>query len=75
MTSKIIKVNLTRTYEYDVSEIQAELIEAGYNIDEIDNELLEDTARTVALEDFSCEMGYFEENINDFVGATAEIIE
>lgn len=70
-----VKVNLTRTYEYDISEIQAKLKEAGYNDDEIDNELLEFTAKTEALEDFSCEMVYFEENINDFVGATAKIIE
>lgn len=70
-----IKVSLIRSYEYDVSEIQAKLKEAGYNDAEIDNELLEYTAKTEALEDFSYEMGYFEENINDFVGATAEIIE
>lgn len=69
-----IKVSLIRSYEYDVSEIQAKLKKAGYNDDEIDNELLEYTAKTEALEDFSCEMGYFEENINDFVGATTEII-
>ena len=69
-----IKVNLIRTYEYDVSEILAKLKEAGYNDDEIDNELLEYTAKTEALENFSCEMGYFEENINDFVGATATIV-
>lgn len=69
-----IKVNLIRTYEYDISEIQAKLKKAGYNDDEIDNELLEFTAKTEALEDFSCEMVYFEEDINDFVGATIEII-
>jgi hypothetical protein len=69
-----IKVNLIRTYEYDVSEIQAKLKEAGYNDDEIDDDLLEYTANTEALEDFSCEMGYFEGNITDFVGAIAEII-
>ena len=72
MRTNKIKVNLIRTYEYDVSEIQAKLKEAGYN--EIDDELLEDTARTEALKDFSCEMVYFEENIDDFVGATTEII-
>ena len=69
-----IKVNLTRTYEYDVSEIQAKLKEAGYNGDEIDDDLLEYTAKTEALEDFSCDMVYFEENIDDFVGVTIEII-
>lgn len=74
MSSKI-KVNLIRTYEYDISEIQAKLKEAGYNDDEIDDDLLEYTAETKALEDFSCEMCYFEENINDFVGAIAEIID
>ena len=73
MSSKI-KVNLIRTYEYDVSEIQAKLKEAGYNDDEIDDDLLEYTAKTKALEDFSCDMVYFEENIDDFVGVTIEII-
>ena len=68
-----IKVNLIRTYEYDISEILAKLKEARYNDDEIDDELLKYTAKTEALKDFSCEMGYFEENINDFVGATATI--
>ena len=68
-----IKVNLIRTYEFDVSEIQDKLKEAGYNDDEIDNELLEHAAQTKALEDFSCEMGYFVENIYDFVGAATEI--
>lgn len=70
-----IKVNLIRTYEYDVSEIQAKLKKAGYNNNEIDDDLLEDTAKTEALEDFSSEMVYFEESIDDFVGATTEIIE
>lgn len=69
-----IKVNLIRTYEYDVSEILAKLKETGYNNDEIDDELLKYTAKTEALKDFSCEMPYFEEDINDFVGATTEII-
>jgi hypothetical protein len=73
MSSKI-KVNLIRTYEYDVSEIQAKLKEAGYNDDEIDDELLKYTAKTEALEDFSCDMVYFEESIDDFVGVTIEII-
>lgn len=70
-----IKVNLIRTYEYDVSEIQAKLKKAGYNNNEIDDDLLEDTAKTEALEDFSSEMVYFEESIDDFLGATTEIIE
>ena len=73
MASKI-KVTLTRVYEYNISEIQYKLKEAGYSDDEIDDELLEYTAKTEALEDFSCEMIYFEENIDDFVGATAEVI-
>lgn len=58
-----IKVNIIRTYEYDVLEIQAKLKKAGYNDDEIDNELLKYTAETEALEDFSSEMPYFEKNI------------
>ena len=74
MNSKI-KVTLTRAYEYDISKIQSKLKEAGYNDDEIDDHLLKYTARTEALEDFSCEMVYFEENIDDFVGATTEIID
>ena len=69
-----IKVNLIRTYEYDVLEIQAKLKEAGYNDDEIDDELLEYTAKTEAFEDFSSEMVYFENSVDDFVGATTEII-
>ena len=74
MTSKI-RVTLTRVYEYDISKIQAKLKKAGYNDDEIDDFLLKYTAKTEALEDFSCEMVYFEENIDDFVGTTAEIID
>ena len=74
MSSKI-KVILTRTYEYDISEIYAKLKKAGYNDNEIDDYLLKYTAKTKALEDFSCEMVYFEENIDDFVGATTEIID
>ena len=74
MASKI-KVTLTRVYEYDISKIQAKLKKAGYNDDEIDDFLLEYTAKTEALEDFSCEMVYFEENIDDFVGADTEIID
>ena len=74
MRTNKIKVNLIRTYEYDVSEIQAKLKEARYNDDEIDDELLKYTAKTEALEDFSCDMVYFEENIDDFVGVTIEII-
>lgn len=69
-----IKVNLIRTYEYDVLEIQAKLKEAGYNNDEIDNDLLKETAKTEAFEDFSSEMVYFENSVDDFVGATTEII-
>jgi len=69
MSSKI-KVILTRTYEYDISEIYAKLKKAGYNDNEIDNYLLKYTAETEALEDFSCKMVYFEENIDDFVEAT-----
>jgi len=83
MASKI-RVTLTRVYEYDISKIQAKLKKAGYNDDEIDDFLLKYTAKTEALEDFSCEMVYigiisnspfFEENIDDFVGTTAEIID
>lgn len=74
MSSKI-KVILTRTYEYDISEIQSKLKKAGYNDNEIDNYLLKYTAETEALEDFSCKMVYFEENIDDFVEATTEIID
>ena len=74
MSSKI-KVTLTRVYEYDISEIHAKLKKVGYNDNEIDNYLLKYTAETEALEDFSCEMVYFEENIDDFVGATTEIID
>ena len=74
MMANKIKVNLIRTYEYDISEIQAKLKEAEFNDDEIDDELLKYTAKIEALEDFSCEMGYFEEDIYDFVGATTEII-
>ena len=74
MASKI-KVTLTRVYEYDISKIQAKLKKAGYNDDEIDDFLLKYTAKTEALEDFSCEMVYFEKNIDDFVKATTEIID
>ncbi len=74
MASKI-KVTLTRVYEYDISKIQAKLKKAGYNDDEIDDFLLKYTAKTEALEDFSCEMVYFEKNIDDFVGANTEIID
>lgn len=70
-----IRVTLTRAYEYDISEIHTKLKKAGYNDNEIDNYLLKYTAETEALEDFSCEMVYFEENIDDFVGATTEIID
>lgn len=74
MNSKI-KVTLTRVYEYDISEIQANLKKAGYNDDEIDDHLLKYTAKAKALEDFSCEMIYFEENMDYFVGSTAEMID
>ena len=73
-----IKVNLTRTYEYDVSEILAKLKEAGYNNDEIDDDLLKEIAKTEALEDFISEVvnevDYFADSIEDFVGATATIV-
>lgn len=74
-TNNKIKVTLTRVYEYDISEIQAKLKEVGFNDDEIDDYLLKYTAKTEALETFSYEMGYFEENIDDFVGVTTEIID
>ena len=74
MASKI-KVTLTRVYEYDILKIQAYLKKAGYNEDEIDNYILKCAAKIEALADFSCEMVYFEENINDFIGATVEIID
>ena len=70
-----IRVTLTRVYEYDISKIQAKLKKAGYNDNEIDNYLLKYTAETEALKDFSCEMVYFEENIDAFVKATTEIID
>lgn len=73
-TNSKIKVNLIRTYEYDILELRDKLKEIGYNNEEIDDDLLEETAIIEALEAFSCEMVYFEENINDLVGATTEII-
>ncbi len=69
-----IKVNLIRTYEYDVSEILAKLKETGYNNDEIDDDLLKETAKTEAFEDFISEVDYFADSIEDFVGATATIV-
>ena len=70
-----IKVNLTRTYEYDVSEIQAKLKKVGYKDNEIDDYLLKYVAKIEALEDFISEADYFGDSIEDFVGATIEIIE
>lgn len=70
-----IRVTLTRAYEYNISEIQANLKKARYNDNEIDDYLLKYTAKTKALEDFYYEMLYFEENIDDFVETTIEIID
>ncbi len=69
-----IKVTLTRVYEYDISELEQILKEEVSKDVVIDETLLEAKSRIKALDDFSIEMMYFEENIDDFVGATTEII-
>lgn len=69
-----IKVTLTRVYEYDISELEQILKEEVSEDVVIDETLLEAKSRIKALDDFSIEMMYFEENIDDFVGATTEII-
>lgn len=68
-----IKVTLKRVYEYDISEIYELLDKDRFIYTVVNPTLLLERAKEQALIDFSSEMPYFEEDIEDFVRATATI--
>ena len=68
-----IKVNLTRTYEYELSDLYSSINDGDRIQLDLSEEALFERAKEEAFGDFIDEMDYFADNIEDFVEATATI--
>lgn len=74
MTNKI-KVTLKRVYEYELSDLYSSINDGDRIQLDLSEEALFERAKEEAFGDFVSEVDYFADNIEDFVGATAEIVE
>lgn len=68
-----IKVTFHRTYEIEEKEVLQRLDEINGEVEHFDNDIKEQ-AELMAMNLMSEEMVYFEDNLNDFVSSTIEII-
>jgi len=69
-----IKVTFHRTYEIDMETINEHLFGDAIQENENPEEVIKETAEKIAMNLMSEEMIYFEDNLNDFVSSTVEII-
>lgn len=70
MMDKILRVTLSRVYEYTSSSLEEELREKG---EDLSFKKVEDLAIKKAYEDMGAEMDFFSENPEDFASYKVDI--
>ncbi len=70
-----IKVTLKRVYEYELSDLYSSINDGDRIQLDLSEEALFERAKEEAFGDFLSDVDYIGYNIEDFVGATVEIIE